>query len=586
MSDLSREKRTNDVTPSSSSLLLTPSITFQNFFSTRSRVIRLYALPHLLDVLASALFLPPSATRRHLRCSMPVPAAIWTLKDHYLHHVQPNSVWAVYKTHDEAVLALSLFSPTLSVTAALEIELEPFNKLRSVDVPTSILSQRTSENQERSLTSQLTIESSIHTPDCTTIMATISSMPDMPARQWICSPPKCAAHDFGHGLDYPGCRCFRPGKDASLLLQNRQQFTTDSTASPRFASFPGQLAPLPTFQQPVYDKQARLASYSFLPQSTQRNQNFPSSPGPLVKQAHPLLTPSGRAFAIGGRVRNISNDPLSPCIMYWPDNEPLPEQGQIRPGNLAGLPQPPILNTGNKGPISHQPGDWVCLKCNYLNWRRRKVCQTCLPYAEGNGDSISAAVQAERIALLTSVLAQTQNQLYNGAQLRTTPSFSPPLEQTCPLNGLPPQARATAPRPLSHPEQFSNNRPIYQTSGHRPPSPLYSTGPDRVAPAPAPLLPSFLQDIVQSPTLSPASSSSADLSFEEYDEIAPMKISFPLTHGGEDPVNGSPPYGNIWRLDGDECKSLSGFALPNHQELLGVGGKHDRDSLRCTFLSL
>ena len=31
--------------------------------------------------------------------------------------------------------------------------------------------------------------------------------------------------------------------------------------------------------------------------------------------------------------------------------------------------------------------------------------------AEGNGDSVSAAVQAERIALLTSVLAQTQNRL-------------------------------------------------------------------------------------------------------------------------------------------------------------------------------
>jgi hypothetical protein len=29
---------------------------------------------------------------------------------------------------------------------------------------------------------------------------------------------------------------------------------------------------------------------------------------------------------------------MSPCIMYWPDNEPFPEQGQIRPSNLAGMP--------------------------------------------------------------------------------------------------------------------------------------------------------------------------------------------------------------------------------------------------------
>jgi hypothetical protein len=53
---------------------------------------------------------------------------------------------------------------------------------------------------------------------------------------------------------------------------------------------------------------------------------------------HPLLTPSGRAFAVGGKVQNISSDPLSPCIMYWPDNEPFPEQGQIRPSGLMGVP--------------------------------------------------------------------------------------------------------------------------------------------------------------------------------------------------------------------------------------------------------
>jgi hypothetical protein len=31
---------------------------------------------------------------------------------------------------------------------------------------------------------------------------------------------------------------------------------------------------------------------------------------------------------------------VSPCVimMYWPDNEPLPEQGQIRPSGLAGVP--------------------------------------------------------------------------------------------------------------------------------------------------------------------------------------------------------------------------------------------------------
>jgi hypothetical protein len=53
---------------------------------------------------------------------------------------------------------------------------------------------------------------------------------------------------------------------------------------------------------------------------------------------YPLLTPSGRAFAAGGRVQNISRDPMVPCIMYWPENEPLPEAGQMRPASLTGMP--------------------------------------------------------------------------------------------------------------------------------------------------------------------------------------------------------------------------------------------------------
>jgi hypothetical protein len=91
------------------------------------------------------------------------------------------------------------------------------------------------------------------------------------------------------------------------------------------------------------------------------------------------LTASGTQICMGGKVQNISNNPLSPCYMFWSFNEPLPELGQIRPALSVALQHPPILNTGNRGPIEHQPGDWICKKCNYLNWRRRKVCQTCYP---------------------------------------------------------------------------------------------------------------------------------------------------------------------------------------------------------------
>ncbi|KAF5326073.1 hypothetical protein D9611_000879 [Ephemerocybe angulata] len=210
----------------------------------------------------------------------------------------------------------------------------------------------------------------------------LSSNPPQPSAvfrhgDWLCL---CAAHNFGRNRLCIGCASPRPPTMDHVFYSSAQpQHRQESTFRP----------PPPPQPQPP-------------------------------KPAQPLLTPSGRAFAVGGRVQNISSDPLAPCIMYWPDNEPFPEQGQIRPSNVVGV-APPILNTGNRGPISHQPGDWICQKCNYLNWRRRKVCQTCLPYAEGNGDSISAAVQAERIALLTQVLSQTSST----SPQATTPGAAP-----------------------------------------------------------------------------------------------------------------------------------------------------------------
>ncbi|KAG8853293.1 hypothetical protein FRB91_005184 [Serendipita sp. 411] len=133
-----------------------------------------------------------------------------------------------------------------------------------------------------------------------------------------------------------------------------------------------------------------------------------------------LLTPSGKTFALGGRVQNISRDEVNPILMFWPDNEPLPLPAQIRPPTsvlmaLGGFngPPPPILNTGNKGPIDAQPGDWSCGKCDYLNWRRRRVCANCYPHAEGNTDGTkhSTADVQERVAILASMLLQQQRQV-------------------------------------------------------------------------------------------------------------------------------------------------------------------------------
>lgn len=63
----------------------------------------------------------------------------------------------------------------------------------------------------------------------------------------------------------------------------------------------------------------------------------PQMPASLSHRIPHILTPSGRAFSVGGRVQDVSSDPLSSCFLFWPDNEPLPEQGQIRPSDLVGF---------------------------------------------------------------------------------------------------------------------------------------------------------------------------------------------------------------------------------------------------------
>ncbi|KDR78404.1 hypothetical protein GALMADRAFT_224788 [Galerina marginata CBS 339.88] len=682
------------------------------FFSTRSRVVRLYNLPTMADSLLSALFHPHNSGR------FPIPATMWELRDG-----GGDGIWAVFRTHEEAAAALALSGRAMSVATALEADLEPFHKLHRVVLRNSVASSPLPSNSlhlppppalraSPSLSDLQTSYASM--AEISTVSAagqyTLSSNPPNPKTSfrlgdWICSSPNCAAHNFGRNLACIGCGCPRSnnGNGSGSTLQHQHQHQHQQSPnpnaralpSPRFNTMNNNVTYYSSGPSPAQGLQAQQQPHLHHPQPHQRHQqpqqhlnvqqhlsvgySPPQPPSPFggssassvphtttnaPKSSHPLLTPSGRAFAIGGKVQNISSDPLSPCIMYWPDNEPFPEQGQIRPSGLVGV-APPILNTGNRGPISHQPGDWICQKCNYLNWRRRKVCQTCLPYAEGNGDSISAAVQAERIALLTSVLSQNQTSggsvnTSSANQMPRSHSLTPPQARR-PFIDLSPQQTPARPvhRSQSHyalgqqfsqsaPQHYTASSPIYQTSGNRQPSPLYSTGPDvhrnininahtnmnhlsvnanhiinanahvhsqiqsnvNVSAnttttmntshgsshvnnnfnlpsvsvhAPAPLLPSFLQDIVQSPALSPTSTttSSADLSsVEEYEDLSSPRSMFPRARGDSGSSDVNSPIANIWRLDGEESKSLSAFPLPNHQELVG-GRKHSTEKLRA-----
>lgn len=206
--------------------------------------------------------------------------------------------------------------------------------------------------------------------------------------------------------------------------------------------------------------------------------------------------------------------------------------------------------------------------------------------AEGNGDSISAAVQTERINLLTSLLAQKQ------LPLRATPSPADvPRRNTMmqmqhersPEVVMPSSRLGHSQIDLRLAAQYHDPQFIYETSGpNRHVLPLFPSmqGLEDALPinAPAPLLPSFLQDIVQSPTLSPTSTSSADLSVEEYDDIAPSPRPGRDRVARDDSASNF-PLGNIWRLNDEETTSIAGIALPYHEDLVG-SRKNSQEILR------
>jgi len=88
-------------------------------------------------------------------------------------------------------------------------------------------------------------------------------------------------------------------------------------------------------------------------------------------------------------------------------------------------------------------------------------------------------------------------------------------------------------------------------------------------------LPSCLQDIVQSPSLSPTSTTSADLSVDE-NISSPASVystsSAKLYPNGDRPlrVHRTPSsvslgLGNIWQLDGEESKALSSPLSPQNE---------------------
>jgi hypothetical protein len=145
------------------------------------------------------------------------------------------------------------------------------------------------------------------------------------------------------GCSCPRCPAIGNANDPS---PTHQQFALQPpNPSPHFASAPSSRHHSGNMSPSAYEFASQFSSYDrlqeeeYAPPMTSPP-SFPLGASTAKKgvSAHPHLTPSGRAFARGGKVQNISSDPLSPCIIYWPNNEPFPERGQIRPSGPLGVP--------------------------------------------------------------------------------------------------------------------------------------------------------------------------------------------------------------------------------------------------------
>ncbi|CEL62823.1 hypothetical protein RSOLAG1IB_10507 [Rhizoctonia solani AG-1 IB] len=260
-----------------------------------------------------------------------------------------------------------------------------------------------------------------------------SPRPAFKQGDWICLTPSCTAHNFGY---VPGLSPHT--RDTHVLTPPILSFSRNTTCIACGAPRPldiGMSAPKPSTDYDRYfDHRASLPlspppprRFDPLPATSKQPPRLPS-----------ILTPSGRAFARGGRIQNVSSIPSAPLVMFWPDNEPLPQACQIRPPFAPGA-HPPIMNTGNRGPVEHQPGDWYCGKCSYMNWRRRKVCQTCYPFADGNADSVPPSAQAERIHILAQmagvdVLNPAESSGLGGLGLNISPVSPPARNYSFPQN--------------------------------------------------------------------------------------------------------------------------------------------------------
>ncbi|GAA5872755.1 hypothetical protein JCM1840_004509 [Sporobolomyces johnsonii] len=142
---------------------------------------------------------------------------------------------------------------------------------------------------------------------------------------------------------------------------------------------------------------ASAPSASYYPSASPAAVPRAVSPAPYEQASSGLSTSSTAAY------------PLSPTDtdrIAKLHNGRIPTLEQLAPPEVAHpCSQQPIVNTGNQGPMVVQVGDWRCGVCSFVNWRRRKICLRCFPFANDIGNILT--IQSQRAAHLAGPISSS-----------------------------------------------------------------------------------------------------------------------------------------------------------------------------------
>ncbi|KIM58231.1 hypothetical protein SCLCIDRAFT_1099925 [Scleroderma citrinum Foug A] len=171
------------------------------FVSTRSRLVQIRK--------ASPVSLLSLVSTMNQEYALPVapPLSVWTAIEA---GADPDCCWLMFRTHDDALAFLSLSMSSITVLPALEVDLDPLDKLWRVDMGPKPGARNTIDHHplRMSLSTPdlhrrtLAAQAPYNIPVTQTQDFVLSSNPPNPRTtfrlgDWICSSPSCAAHNFG-----------------------------------------------------------------------------------------------------------------------------------------------------------------------------------------------------------------------------------------------------------------------------------------------------------------------------------------------------------------------------------------------------